>query len=229
MSELESEGIRVVAIDGPERNLLNPEVMAEIGRQLHDANADPDVRGIIVTGSGTDFCGGLDLASIRAGGDPIEFAGSLAALFKIFPRLEKPVVAAVNGDAVASGSAIVAACDYAVTVPDALIGSYEVAVGVWPMVAQVPLIHRLGARHAMESIGSGEPFTAQRSLEIGLVNQLAEPDALLEVACAWLRLAMRAGEAGKGRASFYELAQLPYDDALDAALDKFAAQFKQAN
>ncbi|MET1019793.1 MAG: enoyl-CoA hydratase/isomerase family protein [Microbacteriaceae bacterium] len=229
MPKSDSEGIRVVTIDGPERNLLNPEVMAEVGRQLHDANDDPDVAGIIVTGAGGDFCGGLDLASIRAGGDPIEFAGSLAALLKIFPRLEKPIVAAVNGDAVASGSAIVAACDYAVSVPAALIGSYEVAVGVWPMVAQVPLIHRLGARRAMENIGSGDPFTAQRSLEVGLVNAIAEPDVLLEAASAWLRRAMRAGAASKGRASFYELAQLPYDDALDAALEKFAAQFTPAS
>lgn len=215
-----------VTIDGPERNLLNPTVMAQVVADLNAANSNSEVAGIIVTGSGTDFCGGLDLASIRAGGDPIEFAGSLATLLKVIPRLTKPVVAAVNGDAVASGSSIVAACDYAVSVPTAKIGSYEVSVGVWPMVAQVPLIHRLGVRRAMENIGCGEPFTAQRSLEVGLVNRIAEPAQLHAAVIEWLTLAARAGAASAGRVSFYELAALDYDDALDAALEKFAAQFR---
>lgn len=216
----------IVTIDGPERNLLNPALMAQIVADLNIADGDPEVSGIIVTGAGTDFCGGLDLASIRAGGDPIEFAGSLATLLKVFPRLTKPVVAAVNGDAVASGSSIVAACDYAVSVPTAKIGSYEVGVGVWPMVAQVPLIHRLGARRAMENIGCGEPFTAQRSLEVGLVNRITEPAELYAAVREWLTLAARAGAASAGRVSFYEIAELNYDDALDAALEKFAAQFR---
>lgn len=216
----------LVTIDGPERNLLNPQVMAQVVADLLAAESNPEVAGIIVTGAGDDFCGGLDLASIRAGGDPIEFAGSLATLLKVFPRLTKPVVAAVNGDAVASGSSIVAACDYAVSVPTAKIGSYEVGVGVWPMVAQVPLIHRLGARRAMENIGSGEPFTAARSLEVGLVNRVVAPAALRAAVIEWLTLAARAGAASAGRRSFYELAEMTFDDALDAALEKFAAQFR---
>lgn len=222
----EENRFAIITIDGPERNLLNPAVMAQVVTDLNAADTDPAVEGIIVTGAGTDFCGGLDLASIRAGGDPIEFAGSLATLLKVFPRLTKPVVAAVNGDAVASGSSIVAACDYAVSVPTAKIGSYEVGVGVWPMVAQVPLIHRLGARRAMENIGCGEPFTAQRSLEVGLVNRIAEPTELHSAALEWLTLAARAGASRAGRVSFYELAEMTYDDALDAALEKFAAQFR---
>lgn len=217
----------VVTIDGPERNLLNPDVMAKVGADLLAADKNPDFAGIIVTGAGNDFCGGLDLAGIRAGGDPIEYARSLATLLKIFPKLTKPVVAAVNGDAVASGGSIVAACDYAVSVPTAKIGSYEVAVGVWPMVAQVPMIARLGAKRAMENIGAGEPFTAQRSLEVGLINRIAEPAQLIPAVEEWLTFAARGGAANAGRTFFYELAEMSYEDGLDAALDKFAAQFKK--
>lgn len=221
-----SSRFAVVTIDGPERNLLNPQVMATIARDLKEAELNSDVEGIILTGKGNDFCGGLDLASIRAGGDPVEFASSLAQLLKLFPLLTKPVVAAVNGDAVASGSSIVAACDYAAIVPSAKIGSYEVAVGVWPMVAQVPLIHRIGTKRAMENIGSGEPFSAQRAFEVGLVNKVAETHELFPTVTSWLELAARGGPANAGRASFYELSELNYADALDAALDKFAAQFR---
>ena len=226
MSELENS-FAVVTIDGPDRNLLNPDVMAQVGENLLAADNDDSYAGIIVTGDGDDFCGGLDLASIRAGGDPVEFARSLATLLKIFPKLTKPVVAAVNGDAVASGGSIVAACDYAVAVPSAKIGSYEVAVGVWPMVAQVPMIARLGAKRAMENIGAGEPFTAQRSLDVGLINRIVEPGQLLQAVEEWLTFAARGGAANAGRAFFYELAEMSYEDGLDAALDKFAAQFKK--
>ena len=226
MDNLDEAGILTLYIDGPEKNLLNPGVMRGLLAELKAADANADVKAILITGRGDAFCGGLDLAAIRAGGDPVEFAACLAELLKEFPRLRKPVAAAVNGDAVASGGSIVAAVDYAVALKSAKIGSYEVSVGVWPMVAQVPLIHRLGARAAMENVGSGNPLTADRSFEIGLVNAVTNEANLISTAKAWLVDATRAGAAAHGRVSYYELAAMSYDDALDAALDKFAAQFR---
>lgn len=122
---------------------------------------------------------------------------------------------------------MVAACDYAVVVPDARVGSYEVSVAVWPMIAQVPLVHRIGARAAMENIGAGEPFTADRAYEVGLVQGVA---ALVDADAAvrrWLANAARAGAAAPGRRSLYELAEMSYDDALDASLSRFVAQFEE--
>ncbi|XPP27142.1 MAG: enoyl-CoA hydratase/isomerase family protein [Leucobacter sp.] len=220
--------IAEVVIDGPERNLLNPEVMAAVAEGLTRANEDPAVTGIILTGAGEVFCGGLDLGGIRAGGDPVEYARSLAELLKLIPKLVKPVAAVVNGDAVASGGSIVAACDFAVILPDALVGSYEVGVNVWPMVAQVPMIKRLGPRNAMENIGSGDPFTAQRAFELGLVNAVAPASELRGVAEAWLTRAARGAGVYGGRPFFYEIDELPYDAALDLSLEKFAAQFREA-
>jgi enoyl-CoA hydratase/carnithine racemase len=146
-------GIAFVTLEGAGRNLLNPQNMAATVDALNRADADAGVTGIVVTGAGDTFCGGLDIEAVRAGGDPVEFAGSLVELLKVFPRLTKPVVARVNGDALASGASIVAACDFAVAVPTARVGTFEVSVGIWPMVAQVPLIQRIGARAAMENIG----------------------------------------------------------------------------
>jgi methylglutaconyl-CoA hydratase len=220
--------IATVVIDGPEKNLLNPDVMGAVAEGLARANGDPAVTGSILTGAGDAFCGGLDLAGIRAGGDPVEYATRLAELLKLIPTLVKPVAAVVNGDAVASGSSIVAACDFAVIPPDALVGSYEVAVNVWPMVAQVPLIKRMGARAAMENIGSGDPFTAQRAFELGLVNAIAPAAELRGVAEEWLTRAARGAGVYGGRPFFYEIDEMPYDAALDLSLEKFAAQFREA-
>lgn len=218
-------GIATITISNPasEGNLLNPEVIARLVDDLTAADADPSVTGILLIGDGDVFCSGLDIPAIQAGGDPVAFASALAALLKLLPTLGTPVAAAVNGDAVASGASIVAAVDYAVATPHARIGTREVSVGIWPMVAQVPIIHRLGPRWAMENIGSGEPFTAERACEVGLVNEIAEPSLLVGAAEAWLAKAARAGAiTSVGRPAFYRFAEMAYDEALDASVALFA-------
>lgn len=222
----ETPNIATVYIDGPGANLLNPDVMAKVSADLVAASEDAAVDAILLTGAGDAFCGGLDLATIQAGGDPVEFARSLSNLLKVFPKLKKPIAAAVNGDAVLSGASIAAACDYTVIGKDFRIGSYEVSIGVWPMVAQVPLIHRVGVKYAMENIGAGEPFTPQRAFEVGLVNRVVSADQVESAAREWLTFAARGGAANAGRVTFYEFAELDYDDALNAAVAKFAAQFE---
>ena len=127
----------------------------------------------------------------------------------------------------ASGASIVCACDFAAAVPHARIGTYEVSIGIWPMIAQVPLIHRLGARAAMENVGSGEPFTAERAREVGAVNDVVAEAELFSRVRRWLDQAARAGDAVRaGRPFFYELADLAYDTALEQSLAKFASMFE---
>ena len=141
----------------------------------------------------------------------MELGQELVRLLRLIPTLGKPIAAAVNGDALASGASLVAACDYAAAADTARIGTMEVSVGVWPMIAQVPLIHRIGARAAMENIGSGEPFSAERSLEVGLVQKVVRPGEEIAAAHEWLSNASRAPRvSAAGRRSVYELASLPY-------------------
>src|SRR5690554_3855692 len=223
------EGIATIEIAGPGPNLLNPTNMAHLEAQLRAADAHRDVTGIVLTGSGDNFCGGLDLGAIGEGQSPVDFAAALVSILRLFPSFTKPVAAAVNGDAVASGGALVAACDFAVASPESLIGSYEVSVGVWPMVAQVPMIQRIGARAAMENIGSGEPFTATRAREVGLVNVVTDPSEVMAQTRTWLQKASRAGVVmATGRPTLYELESLDYDDALQLALSKFSRMFDEA-
>jgi len=219
---------RVITIENGERNLLNPGVMSALSAALVEADGDAGVEGIVLTGSGAVFCGGLDVPAIQAGADPVEFAQSLVALLSLIPTLGTPVTAAVNGDAVASGASLAAACDFAVGHPDVRIGTYEVSIGVWPMIAQVPVIKRIGAKAAMENVGSGEPFTAQRAHEVGLLQRIVAAGAEVEACTAWLRLASRgAAVYAGGRRSFYEFADMPYEQALRASLDRFTAMFKR--
>lgn len=221
--------IATVEIAGPGRNLLNPEVLAKIEQGLRDAAEDTAIAGIILTGSGDDaFCGGLDVPAIKAGADPVPFYEGLISILKLLPTLPKPVVAAVNGDALAGGAGFVAAADHVIAVPEAKVGSYEVSVGVWPIVAQVPLIKRLGVRAAMENIVPGEPFTAERAREVGLVNEIVPAGELHDAASEWLRKAARGGATvATGRPSLYAVDEMNYGDALDAALASITDAYRQ--
>lgn len=215
-----------VVISGPGRNLLNPDVMTRVQDGLQRAADDQNVAGIILTGDGDVFCGGLDVPAMKAGADPVPFYEGLVAIMKMLPKLPKPIVAAVNGDALAGGAGFVAAADYVVSTPEANIGTYEVSVGVWPIVSQVAVIKRLGARAAIQNVASGEPFTAERAREIGLVNEIVPADKLHAHAEAWLEKAARAGvTATSGRPSVYAVEELSYDDALDQALTQITAAY----
>ena len=221
------EAYRVITIENGERNLLNPGVMAAIADALTAADSDAAVEGVVLTGAGSVFCGGLDVPAIQAGGDPVQFATALVSLLSLIPTLGTPVTAAVNGDAVASGASLAAACDYAVGNAGVRIGTYEVSIGIWPMIAQVPLIQRIGAKAAMENVGAGEPFTAQRAYELGLLQRVVDTGGEQEACLAWLRLASRgAGVYATGRGSLYEFADMPYEQALQASLDRFTAMFR---
>jgi enoyl-CoA hydratase/carnithine racemase len=210
----------------PPRNLLDPDVMAALRDAILDADADPDVQAIVLTGGGEMFCGGLDIERIQAGADPVAFASALVELLRIFPTLGKPIIAAVNGDALASGYALVCAADIAVTVDSARIGTFEATVGIWPMVAQVPPLQRLHPRHALENLLTGEPFDARRAYEIGIVNEVVGADELWPAVERWAQRSVRAGAAlAAGRRSFYRFRELSYDEALDASLEEFRSMF----
>jgi enoyl-CoA hydratase/carnithine racemase len=219
-------GLARLALAKPPRNLLDPDVMAALREAIVEADADTDVQAIVLTGEGDMFCGGLDIERIQAGEDPVAFASALVELLRVLPTLGKPVIAAVNGDALASGYALVCAADIAVTVDSARIGTFEATVGIWPMVAQVPPLQRLHPRHALENLLTGEPFDAQRAYEIGIVNEVVGVGELWPAVERWAQRSVRAGAAlAAGRRSFYRFRDLSYDDALDASLEEFRRMF----
>lgn len=220
------EQTRWLCLERPPRNLLDIELMTGLADELRECDAETSVGAVVLTGCGGTFCGGLDVAQIQAGADPVAFASALIALLRVLPALGKPVLAAVNGDALGSGFALVCATDYAVTVPDAKLGTPEASTGFWPMTAQVALLQRLLPRHALQTILSGVPFDARDALRIGAVNEVVDCAELEGAVLDFARLAARAGQAlAPGRRSFYRLLDLSYEEALDQALDEFSSMF----
>lgn len=224
------DAIREIRFDRPPGNLLEPGLMGAIREAILAADDDADVLGIVLTGGGPDskFCGGLDLARLAIEKDPPGYASALVELLRIFPRLRTPIAAAVNGDAVASGFSLAQSCDYVVSVPDAVLGTYEASVGTFPMVAMIAPLQRLLPRHALQNILTGEPFPAQRAYEIGAVNEIAPFEEIGAAARRFLEKAKAAkAVVDLGRPAFYRILDLPYDEALTAGLEEFVNMFQR--
>jgi enoyl-CoA hydratase/carnithine racemase len=224
------DGLLWLRLDRQPRHLLEPGLMRALVASLTDADADATVSAIVLTGTGAVFCGGLDVEALRAGGDPVEFARELVALLRIIPKLGKPVLGAVNGDALASGFSLACACDYTVAVEGSKLGTYEASIGIWPMIAQVPPLQRLLPRHALQNVMTGVPFDAAEAQRIGAVNAVVAAGELAATIGRFAALATGSGSAlAAGRRTFYQLLDLSYDAALDAALDEFTQMFAGAS
>jgi enoyl-CoA hydratase/carnithine racemase len=214
--------VATITLANGSENLLDPAVMSDLHDAVSAADQDHDVLAIVLAAEGRLFCGGLDVAQLRRGGDPAEFATALVKFLKLLPRIGTALVAAVHGDALASGFSIVCCCDLVVATPEARLGTFEAGIGIWPMIAQVPPLQRMLPRHALRNIITGVPFSAAEALRFGAITKIAAAGELPSEARRLAEAASVAGSAlAVGRQSFYRFADLPYEDALDAALDSF--------
>lgn len=178
------DGIAVITIDRPDtRNALSREVREGLFAAWDRFERDADMRIAILTGAGDKaFCAGGDLKEMVDLGLKIPPRDFFPVPYDSI-EVTKPTIAAVNGVAFAGGWMIAQACDLCVASTAARFAITEVKVGRGSPWA-APLIHMIPQRIFMEIVLTGKPITAQRAYEIGLVNRLAEPGALLDTALA---------------------------------------------
>ena len=179
-----ADGIAIITINRPaQRNALNAEVRYALTHAWRHFEADPELRVAILTGAGDKaFCAGDDLEEVVATGMRVPPREFIPVPYDNI-ELTKPTIAAVNGAAFAGGWLIAQACDLCVASTTARFAITEVRAGRGSPWA-APLIHMIPQRIMMELILTGKPITAQRAYEIGLVNRLAEPADLIDVAIA---------------------------------------------
>lgn len=185
--------VEVLRLNRPEaKNAISPEVSVAMAEALDAVEDDADVRAVVVTGTGDVFCAGADLKVVAQGrGGEIGAAkGGFAGLVnRDFP---KPIIAAVQGAALAGGFEIVLSCDLVVAATDARFGIPEVQRG---LIAAAGGLLRLPKRVplalALELAMTGDPISATRAFELGLVNRLVPAERVLDEAIA---LAERIGE-----------------------------------
>ena len=158
------------------RNAISPGVLAGLIEALTRANADREVRAIVLTGAGDKaFCAGADLATGQSFKfDYSEPTQGIANLFRLSRQLNVPLVARVNGACMAGGMGLMAMCDMVVAAPHAIFGLPEVKVGVFPAQVLSVLNGLIGARALTELCVTGEPISAQEALQLGLINRVAD-------------------------------------------------------
>ncbi len=185
--------VEILRFNRPEaRNAISPEVSQTMAALLDAAADDPAIRAVVVTGTGPVFSAGADLKVVASGraGDIANAPGGFAGLVtRDFP---KPLVAAVNGPALAGGFEIVLSCDLVVAADTARFGVPEVQRGLIAAAgALIRLPKRVPLAIALELAMTGDPISAQRALELGLVNRVVPAEQVLDEAVA---LADRIGE-----------------------------------
>lgn len=180
---LETRGpILVLTINRPEaRNSINKEVATAIAGALDRLDADDGLAIAVITGAGGGFCGGMDLKGFANGELPVVGDRGFAGIAARSAR--KPIIAAVEGFALAGGLEIALACDLIVAARDAKLGIPEVRVGLFAGAGGLlRLPRRVGLGPAMRLGLTGAPITAEEGYRIGLVDEVVEPGSALESA-----------------------------------------------
>jgi enoyl-CoA hydratase/carnithine racemase len=198
------------------RNAINAEVLDALRQAL--ADADASVHAIVLTGSGEKaFCAGADLTSGAAFSfDYSQPYQAYADLLRAARRSTVPLIARVNGVCMAGGMGLLAMCDMAVASSTATFGLPEVKVGVFPAQVLAVLQHQLPRRLLNEMCLTGEPITAQRALDAGLVNYVAAPDALDTTLDALLARLLDKSPAAirRGLYMLKQIETLPFEQAM---------------
>jgi methylglutaconyl-CoA hydratase len=168
------------------RNALSRALMNELGDHLDRAHHDPTVRALVLTGAGTVFSAGMDLreaarerGSTEGEQHAVVTLQEFADLVQMLHTLPKPTIAALNGDALAGGAGLMAACDFVVASSTARIGYPEVLRGLVPAIVMHDLTRSLGDRRARQLVLAGELITASQAYDWGLVSQVASPENCL--------------------------------------------------
>ncbi len=172
------------------RNALNEAVVTAINAGIAAAMGDAQCRAIVLTGAGDPaFCAGADLQkNVQGGAFDVDFSRPRHYIVDLFKRMQDcplPIVARVNGHAMAGGFGLLCACDMAVAADDIRIGTPEAKVGVTPMMILPFMLRVLPPRRLQEMCVTAEQFSAAQALEWGVVNYVV-PRAQLDEKLDWL-------------------------------------------
>ncbi len=179
------------------RNPIGPATCGELVRAISQIKANAGARVVVLTGAGSAFSAGGDLSAMQqpssGGGGP---PAGLVELFVAMHELGKPILAMVNGAALAGGLGLMVACDLVIAADTAVFGTTEIAVGLWPMMITAEITRSVGRKKTLEMMLTGRKLDAAEALACGLINRVV-PAADLEAATMQL-----AGEiAGRSPAA----------------------------
>ncbi|WP_233208417.1 enoyl-CoA hydratase/isomerase family protein [Pollutimonas subterranea] len=214
----------VITLNRPERmNAVNQELRSALITAMQVAEADPTIRAVVLAGAGGKaFCAGQDLTESAAmqWQDLVRWLNAQRDMYQSVRDLNKPCIAAMNGVAAGAGFQIALCADLRIIAPTTRIGQPEVKAGLASIVGSYLMTLHVSHTHNVAMSLGGELITGERAYEIGLVTELAEPDAVLsraiEVAAGYAQLPATALRVSKQR--FREMTQAGFDEAVMAGI-----------
>ncbi|HEU0036052.1 MAG TPA: enoyl-CoA hydratase/isomerase family protein [Kofleriaceae bacterium] len=213
----EQGAIGRITLNRPEkRNPIGPATCGELVHALARIKANRELRVVVLTGAGPAFSAGGDLSAMRQPPGEGLPPASLVELFVAMHELGKPILAMVNGMALAGGLGLMVACDLVVAADTAVFGTTEIAVGLWPMMITAEITRSVGRKKTLEMMLTGRKLSAAEALEHGLVNRVV-PAAELEGET--LKLALSIAEKSPaaialGLKAFYRSQDMEFEPQL---------------
>jgi cyclohexa-1,5-dienecarbonyl-CoA hydratase len=172
------KGVARMTLNRPDHNLLDESMLREIADGILFAGNAEDAKLVVLDSACKVFSGGIDIGEYTSQ-RVFQMLEAFHAVFTSMLEVGKPVICVVNGPAIGGGAELAAFGDLIVASPKARFAQPEITIGVFPPLASTILPHLVGPKTALEIILTGEPVTAERALELGMVNRLV-PEAQLE-------------------------------------------------
>lgn len=187
------DNVAIITMNDPDRNNpLSQEMCWTLIDQMNRASKDDSAHVILLTGEGKTFCAGGDLKEFvkyqeKRPSEIHQDGESTTELFKTLSNLRKPLIGAINGHALGGGFGLVSVCHYTVASEEAKFGTTEIKLGLFPLVILPPIIDAIGSKKALEISFTGERFSAEKALQMGLVNKVVAKEDVFNEALAFAK------------------------------------------
>jgi cyclohexa-1,5-dienecarbonyl-CoA hydratase len=171
-------GVARMTLNRPEHNLLNTSMLRELSDGISFVAERDDVKLIVLDSACKVFCGGIDIGEYTSE-RVFQMLDAFHSVFAGILETSKPLLCVVNGPAIGGGAELAAFGDLVVATPKAKFAQPEITIGVFPPLASTILPYLVGPKVSLELVLLGEPVSAERALELGIVNRLV-PEAKLD-------------------------------------------------
>ncbi len=216
-----------VTMNRPEkRNALNDDLVSALKSSVRRAHDDHDIRAVILSGAGPDFCAGADLSALQkianaSVAENLDDARSLMELFTLLREVRVPIISAVRGRALAGGCGLALGCDLVIAEAEARFGFPEVKIGFVPAMVMTILRRNVSEKKAFELISLGKEISAIEAASFGLINRAVDASQFEEevnkLAGSLAKLSTSAIALSKQL--LYKIDSLPFGEALESGVD----------
>jgi methylglutaconyl-CoA hydratase len=178
---IKEDGIATLTLNRPEKsNALHPAMVVQIKDALESISTDNEVKALIITGEGNSFCAGADLEHLGAiqnysSTENEKDSENLAEILLVIYKLQMPIIAAVNGPAIAGGCGLASVCDFIIAdSKNAKFGYSEVKIGFVPAIVSIFLVRKIGEGNAKKLLLTSDIINAETAHKLGLADQLSD-------------------------------------------------------